>query len=79
MMIAQVCGLQLGDFVHTLGDAHLYLNHLDQTHEQLSRSPRKLPLMQLNPAVKNLFDFKFEDFTLQGYDPHPAMKAPVAV
>ena len=79
MMVAQVCGLKLGDFVHTLGDAHLYLNHLDQTREQLSRAPRSLPTMKLNPAVSDLFDFKFEDFTLEGYDPHPAIKAPVAV
>ena len=79
MMVAQVCGLKLGDFVHTLGDAHLYLNHLDQTREQLSRAPRALPTMKINPAVTNIFDFKFEDFTLEGYDPHPAIKAPVAV
>ena len=79
MMVAQVCGLKLGDFVHTLGDAHLYLNHLDQTREQLSRALRALPAMKLNPAVSTLFDFKFEDFTLEGYDPHPAIKAPVAV
>ena len=79
MMVAQVCGLKLGDFVHTLGDAHLYLNHLDQTREQLSRAPRSLPTMKLNPIVTDLFDFKFEDFTLEGYDPHPAIKAPVAV
>ena len=79
MMIAQVSGLKLGDFVHTFGDTHLYMNHLEQAREQLSRQPRKLPIMRLNPAVKNLFDFKYEDFTLENYDPHPAIKAPVAV
>ena len=79
MMIAQVCGLKLGDFVHTFGDTHLYMNHLEQAREQLSRQPHKLPTMRLNPAVKNLFDFKYEDFTLDNYDPHPAIKAPVAV
>jgi thymidylate synthase len=79
MMIAQVSGLKLGDFVHTFGDTHLYMNHLEQAREQLSRQPRKLPTLRLNPAVKNLFDFKFEDFTLENYDPHPAIKAPVAV
>ena len=79
MMIAQVCGLALGDFVHTFGDTHLYMNHLEQAREQLSRSPRKLPVMRVNPAVKGLFDFKYEDFTLEGYDPHPAIKAPIAV
>lgn len=79
MMVAQVCNLKLGDFVHTLGDAHLYMNHMNQTREQLSRELRPLPSMKLNPEVKNIFEFKFEDFTLEGYDPHPAIKAPVAV
>jgi thymidylate synthase len=79
LMVAQVCGLKPGDFVHTLGDAHLYLNHLDQTREQLSRAPRPLPTMKLNQEVQNIFDFKYEDFTLEGYDPHPTIKAPVAI
>lgn len=79
MMIAQVCGLKPGDFVHTLGDAHIYLNHMEQVNTQLARDPRPLPQMKLNSAVNNLFDFKFEDFTLEGYDPHPGIKAPVAV
>ena len=79
MMVAQACGLKLGDFVHTFGDTHLYLNHLDQAREQLSRQPRKLPTMRLDPAVKNLFDFQYEDFTLENYDPHPAIRAPIAV
>jgi thymidylate synthase len=79
MMIAHVCGFKLGDLVHTFGDTHLYMNHLDQAREQLSRSPRASPAMRLNPTVKNLFDFKYEDFTLESYDPHPAIRAPVAV
>ena len=79
LMVAQVCGLKPGEFVHALGDTHLYLNHLDQAREQLSRKTRKLPVMKLNPAVKNIFDFEYQDFTLEGYDPHPAIKAPVAV
>ncbi len=78
-MMAQVCALQPGDFVHTFGDAHLYLNHLDQAREQLSREPRTLPEMQINPDVKDLFAFRFEDFELTGYDPHPHIKAAVAV
>ncbi|HFD80281.1 MAG TPA: thymidylate synthase [Gammaproteobacteria bacterium] len=79
LMMAQVCGLEAGDFVHTLGDAHLYSNHLEQARTQLQREPRPLPVMRLNPEVKELFDFRFEDFELQGYDPHPHIKAPVAV
>ena len=79
MMMAQVTGLEAGDFVHTFGDAHLYLNHLEQTDLQLSRTPHKLPTMHINPAVDDLFAFTFEDFELQGYDPHPHIKAPVAV
>jgi len=79
MMVAQVTGLKPGDFVHTYGDCHLYLNHLEQAREQLAREPRPLPRMILNPEVKSLFDFKYQDFTLVGYDPHPAIKAPVAV
>ena len=79
MMIAQVCDLKPGEFVHTTGDTHIYLNHFDQVREQLSREPRPLPVMKLNPEVRSIFDFKYEDFTLEGYDPCPAIKAPVAV
>ena len=78
MMMAQVCGLEAGEFVHTLGDTHLYLNHFDQVEEQLSRTPRALPTMRLNPEVKSIFDFKYEDFTLEGYDPYPTIKAPMS-
>jgi thymidylate synthase len=79
MMVAQVTGLRPGELVHTLGDAHIYLNHLEQADEQLAREPRSLPVMKLNPAVKDLFAFRYEDFTLEGYDPHPAIRAPIAV
>lgn len=79
MMVAQVTGLKPGEFVHTLGDAHIYLNHLEQVDEQLSRTPRKLPAMKLNPEVKNIFDFKYDDFELVGYDPLPHIKAAVSV
>ena len=79
MMIAQVCDLQLGEFVHTFGDVHLYNNHIEQTKLQLSREPRPLPTMKINPNVKDIFAFKYEDFSLEGYDPHPAIKAAVAV
>lgn len=79
MMMAQVTGLQVGDFVHTLGDAHLYSNHLNQAHEQLSRTPRTLPTMRINPAVGDLFAYNFADFELLDYDPYPAIKAPVAI
>ena len=79
MMVAQASGLKLGDLVHTFGDTHLYMNHLEQAREQLSRAPRALPKMRLNPAVKDLFAFKYEDFTLEAYEPHPAIRAPVAV
>jgi thymidylate synthase len=79
MMVAQVTSLQAGEFIHTLGDAHLYTNHLEQAREQLAREPRPLPTMKLNPDVRSLFDFRFGDFTLESYDPHPAIKAPIAV
>jgi len=79
MMVAQVTNLQLGDFVHTFGDAHLYLNHIEQAKEQLSRTPYPLPTMQLNPEIKSIFDFKFEDFYLQNYQSHASIKAPIAV
>jgi len=79
LMVAQVCGLAPGDFVHTLGDAHLYRNHLEQARLQLTREPRPLPTLTLNPARTSLFDFVYEDFALAGYDPHPAIKAPIAV
>lgn len=79
MMIAQVCDLKLGEFVHTLGDAHLYSNHIEQAKLQLTRDFRKLPTLKINPEVKDIFGFKFEDFTLEGYDPHPHIKAAVAV
>lgn len=79
MMVAQVCGLQYGDFIHTLGDAHLYNNHIEQARLQLSRDAKPLPQMEINPEVKNIFDFKFEDFTLKNYEPHPHIKGAVAV
>jgi thymidylate synthase len=79
MMVAQVCDLEAGEFIHTFGDAHLYSNHLEQAKEQLSRAPRPLPTMRLNPEVRSIFDFRFGDFTLENYDPHPAIKAPIAV
>lgn len=79
MMMAQVTGLEPGDFVHTFGDAHIYLNHMEQVNKQLSREPKPYPKMKLNTNVTDLFDFDFEDFTLEGYDPHPGIKAPVAV
>jgi thymidylate synthase len=79
LMVAQVCGLKPGEFIHTLGDAHLYLNHLDQAREQLSREPRQLPRMNINPEIRDIFAFTYGDFSLEGYDPHPAIKAPIAV
>lgn len=79
IMVAQVCGLALGEFIHTLGDAHLYSNHIEQAKLQLTRSPLPLPIMQLNPEVSNIFDFQYEDFTLKDYTAHPSIKAPIAV
>ncbi len=79
MMMAQVCDLELGDFVHTLGDAHIYSNHFEQTELQMSREPRALPKMKINPEVTNIFDFTYEDFELVDYDPHPHIKGKVAV
>src|SRR6056300_1602444 len=78
-MIAHVCELKCGEFIHTLGDAHIYMNHMDQVNEQLRRQPKKLPTMNMNPLIKNIFDFKYDDFYLEGYDPYPLIKAPVAV
>ena len=79
LMLAQSCDLRAGEFIHTFGDAHLYLNHLEQAREQLGRAPKKLPIMKLNPAIGDVFDFRYEDFNLEGYDPHPSIKAPIAV
>jgi thymidylate synthase len=79
MMMAQVCGLEAGDFVHTFGDVHIYSNHMEQVALQLSREARTLPTMEINPDVTSIFDFDFDDFTLVGYDPHPGIKAKVAV
>lgn len=79
MMVAQVCGLGYGEFIHTFGDAHIYNNHIDQLELQVSREPKKLPIMKLNPEIKDIFEFKFEDFTLENYEPHPAIKGQVSV
>ena len=79
MMVAQVCNMELGDYVHTFGDVHIYNNHFEQVHKQLSRTPKALPTMKLNPEIKDIFDFDFEDFTLENYEPYPGIKAPVAV
>ena len=79
MMIAQTCGLQYGEFIHTLGDAHIYNNHIEQVKLQLTREPRKLPIMKLNPEKKDIFSFDYDDFQLEGYDPHPHIKGEVAV
>ena len=79
MMVAQVCNLELGDFVHTFGDAHIYSNHFEQVELQLSREPRAYPTMKINPKISSIFDFDFSDFTLEGYDPHPVIKGKVAI
>ena len=79
MMVAQVCGFEAGEFIHTFGDAHIYNNHIEQVNLQLSREPRKLPIMKLNPSVTNIFDFTFDDFTLEGYEPHEHIKGAVSV
>ncbi len=79
MMVAQVCELEVGDYIHSFGDVHIYNNHVEQVKKQLSRTPKALPVMKLNPEIKNIFDFKYEDFTLENYDPHPGIKGPVAV
>jgi thymidylate synthase len=79
MMVAQVCGLEAGEFIHTFGDAHIYNNHIEQVNLQLSREPRKLPIMKLNPNATNIFDFTFDDFNLEGYDPHEHIKGAVSV
>jgi len=79
MMMAQVCGYEYGDFVHTFGDVHIYSNHMEQVNLQLSREPRELPTMKMNPEIKDIFDFSFDDFTLENYDPHPAIKGAVAI
>jgi thymidylate synthase len=79
MMVARVCGLEPAEFIHTFGDAHLYLNHLEQARLQLTRDPRPLPRVEINPAITSIFDYRYEDFRLEGYDPHPAIKAPIAV
>ena len=79
MMVAQVCDLEVGEYVHTFGDVHIYNNHFEQVEKQLSREPKSLPMMKLNPEIKNIFDFDFNDFTLENYDPHPGIKAPVAI
>jgi thymidylate synthase len=78
-MIALVCDLKYGEFIHTLGEAHIYINHIDQVNEQLSRKPKKLPKIKINPSVKNIFNFKYKAFSLEEYDPYPLIKAPVAV
>lgn len=79
MMIAQVCGYEVGEFIHVIGDAHIYLNHLEQVNSQLQREPKKLPTLKLNPKIKSLFDFHFEDINLENYEPHPPIKGKVAV